>query len=161
MDKAIMNFKKWLDKLQVESEIIACNDNYFDNAPVLNFEVISVHLQADTIPAIRELENKIKKYVKRYAINIYLPGRVWFNNYHNCYTYSFTAMSAAAKAATDNYYFYSDQAKTDIENLLHEYHIENTYHSKHEEAINRCKAIMNYYGRHYLQSLEAQETKTA
>lgn len=157
MDKTILNFSKWLTKNNILNDLDSITDKYFNNAPALTFDYISIELRAATIEELRQLENKVNKYMKRYNLDAWLKGRYWYNNYFNCYTYSLNVRTAAATKASENYYFYWDLAHNYFDIAHHVYIVMGIIDSNREEFNKLVRAKINYYGELYAKSLEAGE----
>lgn len=157
MDKAINNFVKWLNKNGIINDPDTVTDKYFNNAPALTFDYITVELRAARIEELRNLENKVNKYMQRYGLESWLRGRYWYNNYFNCYTYSFNVRTAAATKASENYNFYVDQARNYFDIAHHVYIVMGIIDSNREEFNKLVRDKINYYGELYAKSLEAGE----
>lgn len=157
MHKTILNFSKWLNKNNIINTPDTVTDKYFNNAPALTFDYITIELRADTIEELRNFDYKVNKYMKRYNLESWLRGHYWYNNYFNCYTYSFNVRTAAATKASENYYFYWDQARNYFD-IAHHVYIQMGIIDSHREEFNALtREKIDYYGRLYAESLKAGE----
>lgn len=93
--------------------------------------------------------DKIQKYVKRYNLDIFHRSNIRFNYVSNNYDVFLAIRTPENKLESENYYYYLNECKNAIDNLIHEYYEKGIYHTKHKELNVKLRGIMDYYGEQY------------
>lgn len=142
----------WLIKNNYTYEVKACGGSYFYNAPGCHIEAAAVDIVGPDLNEVRARQNRLEKYINRYGYYILFDNRLSCDRFNN-YNKSFLIVSVDGAAALEQFEIFHGAAAADCELLIHKYHIEGIYHSKHEELEQSLRGIMDYYGSLYNQSL--------
>lgn len=137
------------ENFAIELRSVSYGDNYFYNAPnhFYNAYLISFDYNRETNPeyfkGLKEIEEKIKKYCKRYGYEI-------FNYYVHTWQVSFCIARPEKRRESDIFYHYRDLA---IEEVNENIHLCALAHKPVDNNIIR--QIMDKYGTEYNNTLLA------
>lgn len=123
--------------------------HYFYNAPGYTYAAVEITLENIDINPLRAEIDKIQKYVKRYNLDIFHRSNIRFNYVTNKYDVFLAIRTPENKLESENYYYYLNECKNAIDNLIHEYYEKGIYHTKHKELNVKLRGIMDFYGEQY------------
>lgn len=125
------------------------DEHYFYNAPGYTYTAAEITLENKDINPLRAEIDKIQKYVKRYNLDIFHRSNIRFNYVTNKYDVFLAIRTPENKLESENYYYYLNECKNAIDNLIHEYYKKGIYHTKHKELNVKLRMIMDFYGEQY------------
>ena len=144
------NIIKWLDKNNIEYDLVTIGEKYFNNAAPLHFQAIQITVWYDKYNNYN-LQNankeKALKYCTRYGYKVF---NSWFTGNYD----TVIITTAAAYNAIKLYQEYSAPAAAECELLMHRYYTEPLTINLN----NELKKIMFKYGALYNAALNQAAT---
>lgn len=130
--------------------------NYFDGINICHAGILiefNYTSDAGNIPELKKAERMIKKYATRYNFSIFHEGQ----NLHGFY---FAIMPADDRNELKTIDYFSELCISEIDLLLHFYHVNGIYETLKEQRNEACREISNIWKNRYLNYTKDQKTET-
>ncbi|MCR5254626.1 MAG: hypothetical protein K6D96_01720 [Acetatifactor sp.] len=138
---------KAIENLKINYSINTYGENYFYNAPTVNYSGICLKFSWDDL----RKENEIRRYINR------RKNLVIFNEGHNLAGHWFVVATVADREKHLNYRAFMDPSLKECEITAHNFYI-----AGHPEKVNNALYnIMGKYEKQYIKSLFKMVVKTA